>query len=238
MRTTHRLGARGAAAVATTVLLLAGGCTDDEGGGGEEEDITVEDRLAAARATLDEAASVAFTLATDELPSGVRGLLSAEGTGTPAPAFEGDVTVSLGTSVDAEVICVDDVVYAASAFLPGGFTEIDPASLGAPDPADLFDTETGVSNLLTSTEGAEAGEESRDGEDVLTTISGTLPGDLIAGLIPTADEVGEFSVTYRLSAADELRDAQITGPFYGDAGEVTYDLGVDPSDESVEISAP
>jgi len=237
MRTTISPAARRAAALAVVLLIFASGCTDDEGGA-EEDATSVADRLAAARATLDEAASIDFSLVTDELPSGVRGLLSAEGTGTSAPAFEGDVTVSVGTSLEAEVICVDDVVYADSPFLPGGFTEIDPATLGAPNPADLFDTETGVSNLLTSTEGAEAGEESRDGEDVLTTVNGTLPGELIAALIPTADEAGDFTVTYRLTDEDEPRDARISGPFYGDAGDVTYDLGVDPSDESVDITAP
>ncbi|MBA2549909.1 MAG: LppX_LprAFG lipoprotein [Nocardioidaceae bacterium] len=237
MATTNRLG-RGTAALVTTFLLLTAGCTDDREDGDDGDEASVEDRLAAARATLDDAESIDFSLVTDELPSGVRGLLSAVGTGIPAPAFEGDVTVSVGTSIDAEVIALDDVVYADSAFLPGGFTEVDPALLGAPNPADMFDTETGVSNLLTSTVDPEAGEESRDGEDILTTISGMLPGDLVAALIPTADETGEFAVTYRLTDDDELRDAQISGPFYGDAGDVTYDLGVDPSDEPVDIIAP
>lgn len=237
MRTTNRLG-RGAVALSTTLLLLVAGCTDDGGGGNDEDETSVQDRLAAARATLDEAESIDFSIATDELPSGVRGLLFAAGTGIPAPAFEGDVTVSLGTTIDAEVIAFDDVVYADSPLIPGGFTEVDPADLGAPNPADLFDTETGVSNLLTSTQDPEAGEESRDGEDVLTTISGMLPGDLLTALIPTADEAGEFTVIYRLDEDDALHDAQITGPFYGDSGDVTYDLGVDPSDESVDITAP
>ncbi len=237
MGTTNRLG-RSTAALATALLLLTVGCTDDSADGGDDDEASVEDRLASARTTLDEAESIDFSIVADELPSGVRGLLSAVGTGIPAPAFEGDVTVSVGTSIDAEVIALGDVVYADSAFLPGGFTEVDPALLGAPNPADLFDTETGVSNLLTSTVDPEAGEESRDGEDVLTTISGMLPGDLVAALIPTADEAGEFAVTYRLTDDDELRDAQISGPFYGDSGDVTYDLGVDPSDEPVDITAP
>jgi len=72
---------------------------------------------------------------------------------------------------------------------------------------------------------------------VLTEITGTLPGSRIAELIPTADEKAEFDVTYRLTDDDELHDATVSGPFYGDA-EVTYTLKLAPRDEPANISAP
>jgi lipoprotein LprG len=132
---------------------------------------------------------------------------------------------------------VDDTVYAKVGFTPT-FLEIDPSTLGAPDPADFFDTESGVSSLLVATEDPQAGEDERDGEDVLTTITGTLPGGLLAELLPTADEAGRFDVSYRLTEEDLLRGATIAGPFYEGSDDVTYDLTVEPSDESVEITAP
>ena len=73
---------------------------------------------------------------------------------------------------------------------------------------------------------------------MLTAVSGTLPGSVVDALIPSADEDATFDVEFRLTDDDELRDATITGPFYPDADDVTYDLTVEPSDESVDITAP
>jgi len=218
------------------VLLSIAGCSGD-GDSEEPAGEDVEARLAAAKAVIDEAPSVDFSISTDALPSGVNGLLAAEGTGTSDPAFDGTAKVSAGSTIDAEVISVDDTVYAKVGFVPD-FVEIDPALIGAPDPAVFFDTEDGVSSLLVATEDAAEGEAERDGEAVLTTITGTLPGELLKTLLPTADETGAFDVTYRLDDDDVLRGAVITGPFYEGSDDVTYDLSVDPSEESVQITAP
>lgn len=143
-----------------------------------------------------------------------------------------------GASIGAEVIAVDGKVWAKTGFSPM-WAPLDPSSLGAPDPADLVgkDSDSGLGSLLGATEDVEAGDKSRDGKDVLTEITGTLPGDRIKDLIPTADEQADFDVTYRLTDDDELHDATITGPFYGD-DDVTYTLTLDPRDEPADISAP
>ncbi|MDQ3664672.1 MAG: hypothetical protein M3353_08460, partial [Actinomycetota bacterium] len=83
-----------------------------------------------------------------------------------------------------------------------------------------------------------SGEQSRDGEDVLTTIDGSLPGEVVESLIPSADPAAGFDVTYRLDGDDDLRGASITGPFYPGGGDVTYDLEVTASDEPVDIALP
>lgn len=234
MRTTLR---RTTVSACLTVLLGLTACTGDgdEPSGGDGPD--PQERLSAAKTQIDEAESIDFTIGTDSLPSGVQGLLAAEGTGTTAPAFEGTARVSAGGTIDADVVSVDGTVHAKIGFAPV-FVELDPASIGAPDPAVFFDTETGVSSLLVATEDLSVGEQQRDGEDVLSTITGTLPGELLEALLPTADGDGSFAVTYRLDEDDTLRGATITGPFYGSAGDVSYDLTVDPSDEPVEITAP
>ena len=228
---------RTAALTCASLLLVATGCSgDDSDDKPEDEGEDVGARLAAAKAQIDDAPSVDFTIRTEQLPSGVSGLLEAEGTGTSEPAFDGTARVNPGP-IDAEIISVDDTVYAKAGFTPV-FLEIDPSTLAAPDPADFFDTESGVSSLLVATEDPQAGEDERDGEDVLTTITGTLPGELLAALLPTADEAGLFDVSYRLTEDDLLRGATITGPFYEGSDDVTYDLTVEPSDETVEITAP
>jgi lipoprotein LprG len=220
-------------AVLAALPLLAG-CSDDSSEATPEE---LEERLAAAKTRLDDAASIEFHLAADELPDDVTGLIEADGVGNHDPAFEGEVSVSAMGGVGADVIAVGDDVYAKVSFSPA-YTPVDPADLGAPNPAVLFDTQAGVTSFLTSTDGLETGDQSRDGELVLTTVTGSLPGEIVQRLIPTADESAEFDVEYRLTDDDALHDAVMTGPFYGDAGDVTYTMSLTASDEPVEITEP
>ena len=218
------------------LALPVAGCTDD--GGPDEPVGDVQDRLDAAKATLDDAASISIDLSTDALPDGTTGLLSATGVGTHDPAFDGDVTVAVaGAEQDAEVVAVDGEVQAKLGFTPD-YIPVDPASLGAPDPANFFSRETGVSNFLASTVDPVEGEQTRDGEEVLTQVTGSLPGDVVKDVVPTADASAEFDVTYDLSDDDVLRSATITGPFYPGGEDVTYDLTAEASDEAVTITAP
>ena len=218
------------------LALPVAGCTDD--GGPDEPVGDVQDRLDAAKATLDDAASISIDLSTDALPDGTTGLLSATGVGTHDPAFDGDVTVAVaGAEQDAEVVAVDGEVQAKLGFTPD-YIPVDPASLGAPDPANFFSRETGVSNFLASTVDPVEGEQTRDGEEVLTQVTGSLPGDVVKDVVPTADANAEFDVIYDLSDDDVLRSATITGPFYPGGEDVTYDLTAEASDEAVTITAP
>ena len=102
----------------------------------------------------------------------------------------------------------------------------------------VMDPETGFSSLLVETEGLEQGDQVRggtDNRDILTTYSGTVAGDVVSGIIPSA--TGEFDATYTVSDDDELRSMELTGDFYG-AGSMTYaisfaDYGTEPT-----ITAP
>ncbi|MET0767270.1 MAG: LppX_LprAFG lipoprotein [Aeromicrobium sp.] len=221
------------ATVLSGALLLTA-CTGDDSDSGD-----ATERLEAASQALADAESFDISLSTKELPSGVRGLLSADGIGDQSPAFEGDVkVVAGGATLAAEVIAVDGKTYAKTGFSPV-WAPLDPTTLGAPDPADLVgsDAHSGLAGLLKATTGAEVEDKSRDGDLVLTEISGDLPGDRIAALIPTADETEDFDVTYRLTDDDELHDAKITGPFYG-GEDVTYTLRLSPRDQPAGIEAP
>lgn len=219
------------------LLLTLVACSGDESPSADPT-VDVQDRLDAAKVALDEAESIDIDLSTDALPSGTTGLLSATGVGTHDPAFEGDVTVSvIGQNQDASVVSVDGQLQAKLGFTPV-YIPFDPASVGAPDPATFFDPETGVSGWLSSTADPVEGDQTRDGEDVLTEISGTLPGEVVQGVVPTADPAADFDVTYDLTDGDVLRTATITGPFYPGGEDVTYDLTVEASDQAVDIQLP
>ncbi|CAN5870027.1 hypothetical protein BH20ACT6_BH20ACT6_18580 [soil metagenome] len=228
---------RALAVLAVAVLPVAAGCSGDGDDAPPEPDVS--SRLESARAQLDEATSLQVRLVSDNVPDGTVGLIEADGVGNHDPAFEGVVTVVTGGlgQVDADVVSVRGDVEAKVGFVPT-YAPVDPDDLGAPDPAALLSTENGVSSWLTQTEKPVAGEDSRDGEVIVTGVSGTLPGAVVKQLIPTADDTADFDVVYRLTDDDALRDAAITGPFYPDGADVTYDLTVTTSDQPVDIELP
>ena len=82
-----------------------------------------------------------------------------------------------------------------------------------------------------------AGDSTRDGSEVLTTIDGTIPGEDVKAIFPSAG-TEPFDVTYTLTDDNDIKAISVTGPFYGDAGDVTYDLDFDLDADAVEIEAP
>lgn len=224
-------------ALATLPALLLAACSGEEAG---EDEPTPAEVLASAKQTLDETSGVRIALATGELPDGVSGLAGAEGVGTHAPAFDGSITVVLsGTSFDVPVVAVDGVVYARLPLTVGWTEDIDPGEYGAPDPATLLSTEGGFSSLLTATEDPQRGESVRGGEDndeILTELSGTVPGDAVSAIIPTAE--GEFDASYTVTDDDQLREMALTGVFYPDTDPITYTVTFDDYGSEPDIVAP
>jgi lipoprotein LprG len=218
--------------VAAAVLVLAG-C-----GGGSDDGPPPEDVMTEARAQLDETAGVQVSLTTDELPDGVDGVLEATGVGTHAPAFDGEITVLLSSvRASVPVVAVGGVVHAKLPFTKS-YAEIDPAEYGAPDPAQLMATEGGISAWLTEATGLEEGEQTREGEAVLTSYSGTVPGAAVTSVIPSADRTADFDATFEVDDEGRLVEALVTGPFYGAAGDVAYTVSLSDYGTNEEITAP
>lgn len=230
MRTSLRL----LIALAAAVLLSACSSQDTD-----QPDADPAARLQAAADTITAAPAIEFSLATDRLPSGVTGLLSVKGEGNDSPAFRGEARVSAGgAALPAEVVAVDGQLWAKTGF-SSEFLTIDPAQLGVPDPAQLVGSgDDSAVSLLTSATDLEEGDEVRDGRDVLTTITGTIPGADVARLLTTADESGDFAAEFRLTEDDVLRDVVVSGPFYAGSDDVTYTLTITALDSPVEITAP
>lgn len=225
--------ARAALSLAAATVLLAA-CSDDEGGSDE----TPEEALAAAKAALDETSGVSLSLATGELPEGVDGVLEALGVATRAPAFEGDLTMVVnGLDVDVPVVSVDGRVYAKLPFTRS-FAEVNPADYGAPDPALLMDPDTGLSTWLTEATAVEEAERVRDGELVLSSYTGSVPGKVVDASIPSVDEDAEFPATFRIDQDGRLRSVDISGPFYGPRGTVDYTVSLDDYGTDEDIGPP
>ena len=206
--------------------------------GSGEPEASPQERLAAAKTVLDETPGLTLAIEADQLPPGVNGLSSGEGVATHDPAFEGTLEVTAsGLKAKVAVVAVDGVVWAQLPFRQD-FVEIDPADYGAPDPAELMATEGGLSSLLTEAEGVEEGEQTRDGEAVLTTYTGTVPGESVASLLPSAEPGADFDAVFSLDDEDRLTRVELTGPFYPDADDVTYTVGLTDYGTEQEIVAP
>lgn len=236
MPITSRAAAAALLPLVTTFALA--GCSG--GGEGSAEEKSPEEVMELAKKTLDETPGLDLSLSTDQLPKGVTGLVNAEGLGTHQPAFDGTVTVIFaGQNVQVPVIAVDDKVYAQIPLTPG-WSDIDPAEYGAPDPAKLMATEGGLSDLLPATEGLEEGESVRGGEgnkEVLTEYTGSVPGAAVKSVLPSAGG-DQFDAVYTITEDGELRSAELTGVFYPNSPEMTYTVDFDNYGQDEEITKP
>ena len=222
------------ALAALAVSVLAAGCS----GGGNDGGGDPTKRLETARSELDDANSIELTLETDELPSGVDGILSAEGVGTHDPAFDGTAQVhAFGITGEVPIVAVGGAVYVKLPF-KSDYEPFDLTEYDAPDPASLLSTEDGLTSMITSLEDVDAGETELDDETKVTPINGVLPGEVVGTLFPSVEPADDFDVTFRVDGDDSLRDATITGPFYPDADDLTYTISLTASDEQVDIAKP
>jgi lipoprotein LprG len=222
------------AALLGLALSLLTACSGSSSGPGDPKDA-----LQTAQQKLEDTSGVSFTLATDDLPDGVQGVKGASGTVTDSPAFDGTLTVSTSLGeFDIPVKAVDGKVYAKIPLTPG-WSEVDPADYGAPDPSQLTKAGQGVPSILAATTGAKKGGQTRGGKDnkeVLTTYTGTVPATAVAHLIPSAS--GDFDAKYSLTDDGELRSASLTGAFYSGKPPVTYTLELDDYGTTKDVTAP
>ena len=225
-----------AVAAMLAVALLASACTGD--GEAEARAQTPAELLAAGRASLEKSPSVTFTLESQGLPGKAVGISAAEGTGRfDPPAFAGTLNASVqGVTGKVDVIAVEQDVYMK--FFTPDYNQIDPADYGAPNPAALFDTDTGITSLADKTTGLEKDAQVRDGADVLATLKGTVPGSAVADLLVVGDRSGTFEITYGVTTpGQELRKVVLTGPFYAGSTS-TYTLRLKRLDQAVDIARP
>src|SRR5664279_2479911 len=165
-RTTARM-----AQMAFSLLMVAAlaAC----GGSSNAPAKTAAQQLAAAKVQVDAAKSMHLTLRSSGIPATLNGALGADGVGTHAPAFKGTLDARIsGFEAKVEVVSVDKLLYVKLPFTTQ-FVQADPKTYNAPDPAQLFATQGGITSLLTATVNPVDGPKIRVGAEVLTTITGT-----------------------------------------------------------------
>ena len=214
---------------------ILAGCGQSEDKADEKSPAEVMEQ---AKKHFDDASSVHIALSTESVPTSGDGVLGATGDVTHDPAFEGDVKVLFrGFPAELPVTAVDGKVYAKLPF-SARIAVIDPADYGVPDPADFADTENGLSSLLTELEDLKKGKETRSGDQILTTYSGTLPGAAVKKIIPSADPAKSYETEVGVDEEGFATTVKVTGAFFSGSEDVTYDVKFTDYDKGVKITAP
>jgi len=219
------------------LVLLAGPALAACGGGDAEE--SAADLLARARTTLDGTPSLHFVLDSEGAPETGQGLVGGEGDVARPASFSGTLSVrAMGSALDLAVVSVDGTVYAQLPFTQG-FSVVDPAQFGVGDPGALLDPETGISQLLTSAEDPQLGEEKRVDGEVVREVTAELPGDLVEQVLISQDPAQPVQALLSVATdSGELRRVQLTGPFFTAGEDATYTLQLSDFGADVEITAP
>lgn len=222
-------------AIAGIAALGLVGCSS--GGEAPASEGTPAEQLAAARTNLEKSPAVTFTLDATGLPSKAIGVSAAKGTGMfSPPSFKGTLNATIaGVTGTVEVIAVEQDVFMK--FFTPGYNKIDPATYGAPNPAQLFNKETGITSLIGKTQSPAKGDKVRDGSEVLESFTGKVPGAAVADLFVIGDRSGTFDVTYGVTDGKELRTVLLEGPFYAGSTS-TYSLRLKSLAEPVAITRP
>ena len=221
------------AALLVATLALSG-C----GGDSKAAEPSPTEVMTQAKKNFDEAESVRIALSTAATPSAGNGVLGADGVLTQDPAFQGDVKVVLGgLTATVPITAVGGKVYAKLP-LQTKFSVIKPSEYGAPDPSDFADPEQGLSSLLTKMTDLKKGEEKRSADQILTTYTGTVPGEAVKKIIPSADAGSTYQTQVGVDEDGYAVTVKVTGSFFSGNDDVTYDVKFGEYGEPATITPP
>ncbi len=226
------------AALAACAVLGMSACSSGDPAKPEASEPTPAQRLAAAKQKADGASSVHLLITSRDVPADAEGILGADGVGTHRPAFKGILDARIkGVSAKVDTVAIGPDLWLKLPFTPR-HVKTNPATWGVPSPAQLLSSDKGLTALITHTHSPTDAGSKREGQEVLRSITGTIPGKEVAQILNTGDVNGTYQVSYGLTDPDGLlRKATITGPFFPGATS-SYDVVFDKYGESVDIKAP
>lgn len=206
-----------AVAIAAIVALI--GLTACTSSSGSDAGKSPDAMLAEAKKQFDSAGTLRVKVSSQDVPRGINGVEAAEGIGVidpSSPKFKGNITFQLGgTPGTADVIAIGETAW--SKFVTKDFEEFDLASVNAPNPANMFAPDKGLSTFLSQTSAATKGDDIRADNEILHTVTGEVKGNVVYDLLHLGDQAKQYAITYGITDAGQLRQAVIVGEFFGDA---------------------
>lgn len=231
-----------AATCALAVSLAAGvaGCSstsDKKTGASSSAPASATDRLAAAKKTFDTTSGVHLKLSSNDFPQSASGVIGGDGDGSPKPDFKGTLNAQLsGIQASIPVVATGGKVWAKLPIWPS-MREIKPSDYNAPDPAKLFSADAGLSTLFVKTKDPKLGSQLRDGQDIVTRVTGALAGTDVVAVLAIGQTSQTYNVTYELTDDNRAVDIQLVGKFAGST-QSTYDLALSKYGQKVDVTAP
>lgn len=224
--------ARGRLAAALTMLFLLAAC-------GGAAAATPDQLLRDARASIDNARAVHFTLTSQGAQGGGTLVTGGSGDARRPQGFSGTLdVVALGLPFAIGIVSVNGVLYARTP-LSSGYTRVDPSSYGFGDPSRLLDPTQGLSSLLTACSGARFAPSDRLAGELLDEVTCSMPGDRVAHLLTSADPSVPVRATVGVTdGGHQLRRVTLTGPFFARGHDSTFTVVLDRYGENVSITQP
>lgn len=207
------MGTRRILVSAATVLAGAGLVACGGSGASSKGAAAPATALAQAKAVVDRAPSLHFTLGVTGAGSGGgMTLTGGQGDLQRPDRLVGSFTVTVaGLQAPVKVATGGGRFYAQLPF-QHGYARTDPASFGLANPAQLFSPTGGLSSLLTDTQHPTSSGQTRLAGEVLDEIHGSVPGADLSTL-PDKDPSRPVGLKALIDpATHQLRQVTLTGP--------------------------
>ena len=200
--------------------------------------VSAQTLLQKAKATADAAQSVHFKLSSKNVAMTSTNLVGGEGDLVRPDSLQGAFTVAInGFTANVSVASVNGVFEAKLPF-SAHYQKADPASFGLTDPAQLFDPQKGLTNLLAQAQGAKLGPTVRSDGELLDTVDFTVPGTSIP-VLPDANPAQPVNLTAAIDPSTyELRTVTLVGPLTTDKYNSTFILDLTNYNEHVTVTLP
>ncbi len=214
-------------------------CLSACGGPGSSARPSAAALLGKARATLDKATAVHFTLTSSGVSGSGVDLVGGSGDIVRPASLRGTFSVSTsGVQVSVKVISVGDRFWAV---LPFGskYTAVKPSQFGLTNPATLLSPTTGVSGLLTDmSPHAHYEPSTRLQGELLDVVAGTVPGSKVP-VLPDADPGKPVALTVSIDpSTHQVRRVELRGPFISARATATYTVTLTAYGEHVTVTPP
>ena len=95
-----------------------------------------------------------------------------------------------------------------------------------------------AASMRTQLDGLEKGKDTRSGDQILTTYTGTLPGAAVKQIIPSASAKETYDTAIGIDEKGYAITVKITGIFFSAGDDVTYNVKFSDYGKGVEITAP
>jgi lipoprotein LprG len=222
------------AAAAAGLLLWSAGCS----GSSTAARTDPGTELRRAKAAIDAARSLHFTITSQNVGGSGTDLTGGEGDLVRPDGLQGSFTVTIsGLKATVKAVSKGGVFEAQLPF-QSGYTRTDPSSFGLADPATLLDPGRGLSNLLTVATGAQRAGQERIAGELLDRITATVPGSSIP-VLPDANPAQPVQLVAAVNPkTSQVRQITLTGPFTSATANSTYVVTLTNYDEAVTVTLP